>query len=65
MYLGGQHDENIKHQLVIDSHHKLLGFVIGNKERAKDVIFYSYTINLNDFAATLEEEEYFSLSELP
>ncbi|KAJ6293491.1 hypothetical protein OIU78_025463 [Salix suchowensis] len=36
-----------------------------SKEKAKEKIFYSYTHNINGFAAVLEEEEASSLSEHP
>jgi len=65
VYLGGQHDENLEHQLVADSHHELLESILGSKEAAKEAIFYSYTRCMNGFAARLEEEHAHALSELP
>jgi len=29
VYLGGQHDENLGHQVVADSHHEILASVLG------------------------------------
>lgn len=65
VYLGGQHDGNLGHQLVADSHHELLGSVLGSKEVAKDAIFYSYTRCINGFAATLDDDQALALSQLP
>jgi len=65
VYLGGQHDESLEHELVADSHHGLLGSILGSKETAKEAIFYSYTRSINGFAATLEEKHAHALSELP
>ncbi|XP_074587082.1 subtilisin-like protease SBT5.3 [Curcuma longa] len=47
------------------SHHQLLGTVLQEKEKAKDAILYSYTHNINGFAAFLEEEEAIELSKHP
>ncbi|WOK99953.1 subtilisin-like protease SBT5.3 [Canna indica] len=44
------------------SHYQLLGSVLKDEEKAKDAIFYSYTHNINGFAAQLEEEEAVELS---
>jgi len=65
VYLGGQHDENLEHEVVADSHHVLLGSILGSKEVAKEAIFYSYTRSINGFAANLEEKHAHALSELP
>uniref|UniRef100_A0A0D9VDE2 Subtilisin-like protease n=1 Tax=Leersia perrieri TaxID=77586 RepID=A0A0D9VDE2_9ORYZ len=37
-----------------DSHYELLAGVLGDKEKAKDAIFYSYTRHINGFAANLD-----------
>ncbi|KAL2495520.1 Subtilisin-like protease SBT5.4 [Forsythia ovata] len=61
LYLGGHsHGPEItSDQLhhVADSHHELLGTILGSKGKAKDAIFYSYKRHINGFAAMLEEEE--------
>ncbi|KAL2495657.1 Subtilisin-like protease SBT5.4 [Forsythia ovata] len=61
VYLGGHsHGPEItSDQLhhVADSHHELLGTILGSKGKAKDAIFYSYKRHINGFAAMLEEEE--------
>jgi len=62
VYLGGHHHDNVDYQQIVDSHHELLGSVLGSKEAAKESIFYSYTTIVNGFAATLEEEHALSLS---
>ncbi|ERN19112.1 subtilisin-like protease SBT5.3 [Amborella trichopoda] len=65
----GQHShaplDQIDHARVTESHHELLGTFIGSKEKAKDAIFYSYTLNVNGFAANLEEEEALEISKHP
>ncbi|XP_061945921.1 uncharacterized protein LOC133669702 [Populus nigra] len=50
---------------VTDSHYELLGSFTEGKEKAKEKIFYSYTNNINGFAAVLEEEEASSLAKHP
>ncbi|XP_034899667.1 subtilisin-like protease SBT5.4 isoform X2 [Populus alba] len=50
---------------VTDSHYELLGSFSEGKEKAKEKIFYSYTNNINGFAAVLEEEEASSLAKHP
>jgi len=65
VYLGGHHDGNVDYQQVVDSHHELVGSVLGSKEAAKEAIFYSYTRSVNGFAAILEEEHALSLLKLP
>ncbi|KAM1039631.1 hypothetical protein ACFX2C_029011 [Malus domestica] len=42
---------------VTNSHYNLLGTVLGSNERAQEAIFYSYTRNINGFAAILDDEE--------
>ncbi|KAA8537257.1 hypothetical protein F0562_027056 [Nyssa sinensis] len=39
-----------------DFHYEFLGSFLGSKEKAKDVIFYSYNRHINGFAATIDEE---------
>ncbi|RLN04235.1 hypothetical protein C2845_PM13G10320 [Panicum miliaceum] len=50
-----------EHARATESHHELLGSVLGSaetssKEMAQDSIFYSYTKNINGFAAHVEED---------
>ncbi|XP_048545104.1 subtilisin-like protease SBT5.3 [Triticum urartu] len=40
--------------LATESHYDLLGSVLGDREKARDAIFYSYTKSINGFAAVLE-----------
>ncbi|KAH9313244.1 hypothetical protein KI387_028279, partial [Taxus chinensis] len=66
VYLGGHAEENLeKYDVVIDSHHELLGSVLGSNEEAKESIFYSYTASVNGFAALLEEEHALAVSKFP
>ncbi|KAL6602975.1 hypothetical protein ACP70R_043336 [Stipagrostis hirtigluma subsp. patula] len=37
-----------------ESHYDLLGAVLGDREKAREAIFYSYTKNINGFAANIE-----------
>ncbi|XP_010942535.1 subtilisin-like protease SBT5.3 [Elaeis guineensis] len=70
VYLGG-HSHNGKElslhvsKRVRDSHYELLASVLGNKEKAHDSLFYSYTSYINGFAANLEEEEAMEISRYP
>jgi hypothetical protein len=59
-----QHDETLEHQLVVDSHHELLGSILGSKDATKEVVFYSYTRSINGFPTRLEEQHTHALSEL-
>ncbi|XP_062190928.1 subtilisin-like protease SBT5.3 [Phragmites australis] len=60
VYLGahayGRDASPEEHARATESHHHLLGSVLGSKEIAQNSIFYSYTKNINGFAAHLEEE---------
>ncbi|KAL6640074.1 hypothetical protein ACP70R_022384 [Stipagrostis hirtigluma subsp. patula] len=60
VYLGahsyGRDAPPEEHARAAQSHHNLLGSVLGSKEMARNSIFYSYTKNINGFAADLEEE---------
>ncbi|KAF2289000.1 hypothetical protein GH714_023684 [Hevea brasiliensis] len=60
VYLGahsdGQELTSIDQNLVSDSHYDFLGSFLGSREFAQDAIFYSYTRNINGFAATIEDE---------
>uniref|UniRef100_A0ACD6ABB9 Uncharacterized protein n=1 Tax=Avena sativa TaxID=4498 RepID=A0ACD6ABB9_AVESA len=44
------------HARATESHYELLRSVLGSKQMAKDAIFYSYTRNINGFAAYLDHE---------
>ncbi|KAL6894909.1 hypothetical protein ACP4OV_007529 [Aristida adscensionis] len=61
VYLGahsyGRDASPEQHARATETHHDLLGSVLGSKEMARKSIFYSYTKNINGFAADLEEEE--------
>ncbi|XP_031493274.1 subtilisin-like protease SBT5.3 [Nymphaea colorata] len=52
-------------QIVTNSHHQLLGSILGGVEKARDSIIYSYTNHINGFAVTLDEEEATQLSKHP
>ncbi|XP_022683606.1 subtilisin-like protease SBT5.3 [Setaria italica] len=60
VYLGahayGRDASPKEHARATESHHELLGSVLGSKEMAQNSIFYSYTKNINGFAAHVEEE---------
>nr|CAB3480695.1 unnamed protein product [Digitaria exilis] len=60
VYLGahayGRDASAKEHARATESHHDLLGSVLGSNEMAQDSIFYSYTKNINGFAAHVEEE---------
>ncbi|CAO2206446.1 unnamed protein product [Urochloa humidicola] len=60
VYLGehayGRDASPKEHARATESHHELLGSVLGSKEMAQESIFYSYTKNINGFAAHVEEE---------
>ncbi|KAJ0988185.1 hypothetical protein J5N97_006541 [Dioscorea zingiberensis] len=64
VYLGG-HYPNTNEEAVVNSHHDLLGSILKSKEKAKSAIFYSYTKEINGFAATMEEAEANELSKHP
>ncbi|EEF31756.1 Xylem serine proteinase 1 precursor, putative [Ricinus communis] len=69
VYLGSHsHGPDAKlsdYKRVEDSHYELLDSLTTSKEKAKDKIFYSYTRNINGFAAVLEEEEAEELARHP
>ncbi|XP_038982926.1 subtilisin-like protease SBT5.4 isoform X2 [Phoenix dactylifera] len=70
VYLGGHSHNGEEASLhvskrVRDSHHELLASVLGNKEKAQDALFYSYTRYINGFAANLEEEEAMEILKYP
>ncbi|EEE66000.1 hypothetical protein OsJ_21940 [Oryza sativa Japonica Group] len=74
VYLGGRHSHGDDggvispeeaHRTAAESHYDLLGSVLGDREKARDAIFYLYTKNINGFAARLEAEEAAAVAERP
>ncbi|EOY11902.1 Xylem serine proteinase 1, putative [Theobroma cacao] len=69
VYLG-EHKHGIEptaadlHQAT-NSHYDLLGSLVGSTDIAKEKIFYSYTQNINGFAAVLDEEEAAEIAKHP
>ncbi|XP_022716660.1 subtilisin-like protease SBT5.4 [Durio zibethinus] len=61
VYLGGHNHglepTSVDLDHVINSHYELLASLVGSTDTAKEKIFYSYTRNINGFAAILDEEE--------
>ncbi|KAK9283141.1 hypothetical protein L1049_011372 [Liquidambar formosana] len=61
VYLGahthGLKPTELDTERVKNSHYDLLGSFLGSKVKAQDSIFYSYTRNINGFAAVLDEKE--------
>ncbi|GKV08467.1 hypothetical protein SLEP1_g20089 [Rubroshorea leprosula] len=61
VYLGehthGPEPTSLELNQVTTSHYKILSFVVGSAEIARDKIFYSYTHSINGFVAVLDEEE--------
>ncbi|KAF7142287.1 hypothetical protein RHSIM_Rhsim05G0181300 [Rhododendron simsii] len=58
----GVHSHGLKDAMasvrkVKESHNEFLASFLGSTEKAKESIFYSYTRDINGFAATLDEEE--------
>ncbi|KAJ1259859.1 hypothetical protein BS78_10G188300 [Paspalum vaginatum] len=52
-------------RMAADSHYDLLGAVLGNREKAREAIFYSYTKHINGFAASLEPAAAAEIAEYP
>ncbi|XP_077237514.1 subtilisin-like protease SBT5.3 [Tasmannia lanceolata] len=69
VYFGGHSHglevSSLDYERVTDSHYDFLGSFLGSKEKAKDAIFYSYTRNINGFAANLEDEEAMEIAKYP
>ncbi|CAL5393199.1 unnamed protein product [Camellia sinensis] len=61
VYMGvhshGLEDAEATVTKVKDSHCQFLASFLGSSEQAKETIFYSYSRDINGFAATLEDEE--------
>ncbi|XVE50924.1 hypothetical protein DITRI_Ditri01bG0202400 [Diplodiscus trichospermus] len=69
VYLGGHthgiNPTSVDLDHVTNSHYELLGSLVGSTEAAKEKIFYSYTQNINGFAAILDEEEAAQIAKHP
>ncbi|XP_058772823.1 subtilisin-like protease SBT5.4 [Vicia villosa] len=69
VYLGSHHhDEGVTEadfDRVTDTHHEFLQSYLGSYEKAKESMIYSYTRNINGFAAILDEKEAFDIAEHP
>ncbi|KAI5439184.1 subtilisin-like protease SBT5.4 [Lathyrus oleraceus] len=50
---------------VTDTHHEFLQSYVGSYEKAKESMIYSYTRNINGFAAILDEKEASDIAEHP
>nr|CAB3470833.1 unnamed protein product [Digitaria exilis] len=71
VYLGGhqRRDDGVSPEeasrSAADSHHDLLAAVLGDREKARDAIFYSYTKHINGFAATLDPADAAEIAKYP
>ncbi|XP_004296128.1 PREDICTED: subtilisin-like protease-like [Fragaria vesca subsp. vesca] len=69
VYLGrhchGLNPTSLELQAATNSHYDLLGSVLGSNERAQEAMFYSYTGQINGFAAVLDEEEASQIAKNP
>ncbi|MCI15502.1 subtilisin-like protease-like, partial [Trifolium medium] len=69
VYLGSHtHGEGVTEldfHRVTETHHEFLQSYVGSYEKAKEAMIYSYTRNINGFAAILEEKEAASIAEHP
>ncbi|XP_060180450.1 subtilisin-like protease SBT3.9 isoform X1 [Lycium barbarum] len=63
VYLG--HKPHDDHELITDSHHDILGQVVGSKEEAKKRMIYSYRHGFSGFAAKLTNSQAKQIGELP
>ncbi|KAI8556333.1 hypothetical protein RHMOL_Rhmol05G0244700 [Rhododendron molle] len=69
VYMGA-HSHGLKDAMasvskVKESHNEFLASFLGSTEKAKESIFYSYTRDINGFAATLDEEEAAAIARHP
>ncbi|KAJ3707947.1 hypothetical protein LUZ61_011652 [Rhynchospora tenuis] len=55
----------LQHTTIANSHFKLLGSILGTLQAAQDAIFYSYTKNINGFAAKIDKETADKISKIP
>ncbi|XP_051199536.1 subtilisin-like protease SBT5.3 [Lolium perenne] len=66
VYLGGRsHGLGVSTEAVTESHYDILGSVLGDREMARNAIFYSYTKNINGFAANLDPGVAAAIAERP
>nr|AIC80771.1 subtilase [Cicer arietinum] len=69
VYLGSHdHGEGVTEadfDRVTETHHEFLQSYLGSYEKAKDAMIYSYTRNINGFAAILEEKHASQIAEHP
>ncbi|KAI3866198.1 hypothetical protein MKX03_014924 [Papaver bracteatum] len=69
VYLGRHHHgpelSSVDLEQVSEQHHEILGSFLGSRAKAKQAIYYSYTKNINGFAANLDEEEAREISKHP
>ncbi|KAI4366215.1 hypothetical protein MLD38_022119 [Melastoma candidum] len=69
VYLGRHsHDGELTlraEESIRKSHYSLLGSVLGSNERARESIFYSYTKDINGFAAVMDEAEAAEIANKP
>ncbi|XP_058772779.1 subtilisin-like protease SBT5.4 [Vicia villosa] len=69
VYLGSHdHGEGVTEadfDRVTDTHHEFLQSYVGSYEKAKESMIYSYTRNINGFAAILDENEASDIAEHP
>ncbi|KAG5604769.1 hypothetical protein H5410_026261 [Solanum commersonii] len=62
VYLGHKPHDN--HELITDSHHDILGQIIGSKKEAKKQMVYSYRHGFSGFAAKLTDHQAKQIGEL-
>ncbi|KAL8507894.1 hypothetical protein ACS0TY_018443 [Phlomoides rotata] len=69
VYLGshshGREVTSSDYDRVTESHYQFLGSFLGSCDKAKDAIFYSYTRQINGFAATFDDETAVEISKHP
>ncbi|XP_022752997.1 subtilisin-like protease SBT5.4 isoform X2 [Durio zibethinus] len=69
VYLGehthGVNPTSVDLDHATNSHYELLASLVGSNEIAKEKIFYSYTRNINGFAAILDDEEAAKIAKHP
>ncbi|KAL3647474.1 hypothetical protein CASFOL_008442 [Castilleja foliolosa] len=69
VYLGAHsHGTNFKasvYDTLKQTHHEFLGSFLLSSDKAKEAIFYHYTRHINGFAAILEDEVAYQLSQHP
>ncbi|XP_062074035.1 subtilisin-like protease SBT3.5 [Humulus lupulus] len=63
VYMGEKQHEDP--DLTTDSHHNLLAKIVGSKEKASELMVYSYRHGFSGFAAKLTESQAQDIAELP